>query len=160
MHAAGVFTVGGSHWREVGGYPAGLPHTQPEGSGPESEKQGDLGRRTCTMLSTPYHYTKSVLWIFNYICCSIVPSNAVWLDSIALCCLSWPSWFSQEACDCVQISPRRTDQGTGGLFACLLEDTCTTVVQCQHMQHHWILHSVFPTAIFTHLTLHGVLPTC
>ena len=49
MDAAGVFTVEGSHRREVGGYPAGLPHTQPEGSGPESEKQGDLGRRTCTM---------------------------------------------------------------------------------------------------------------
>ena len=49
MHAAGVFTVEDSHRREVGGYPAGLPHTQPEGSGPESEKQGDLGRRTCTM---------------------------------------------------------------------------------------------------------------
>ena len=49
MDAAGVFTVEGSHRREVGGYPAGLPHTQPEGSGPESEKQGDLGRNTCTM---------------------------------------------------------------------------------------------------------------
>ena len=51
-HAAGVFTVEGSHRREVGGYPAGFPHTQPGGSGPESEEQGDLGRRTCTMLHT------------------------------------------------------------------------------------------------------------
>ena len=45
IYAAGVFTVEGSHRREVGGYPAGLPHTQPGGSGPESEKQGDLYRQ-------------------------------------------------------------------------------------------------------------------
>ena len=64
MHAAGVFTVEGSHWRKVGGYPAGLPHTQPEGSGPESEKQGDLGRRTRTMLfySLPFMVTQTVCY--------------------------------------------------------------------------------------------------
>ena len=62
MHAAGVFTVEGSHRREVGGYPAGLSHTQPEGSGSESEKQGDLGRRTCTMLfnSLPLHKQRAM----------------------------------------------------------------------------------------------------
>ena len=79
MHAAGVFTIEGSHRKEVGGYPAGLPHTQPGGSGPESEKQGDLGRRTCTMLfySLPL-YKQCVMNInFSYNGCPIVPSNAV-----------------------------------------------------------------------------------
>ena len=52
MHAAGGFSIEGSHQREVGRYPTGLPHTQPGGSGPQSEKQGDLGRKMYTMLSS------------------------------------------------------------------------------------------------------------
>ena len=79
MYAAGVFTVEGSHRREVGGYPAGLPHTHPGGSDSESEKQGDLGRRTCTMLfySLPLHKQCVMNINFSYICCLIVLSNAV-----------------------------------------------------------------------------------
>ena len=45
----------------MGGYPAGLPHTQPGESGPESEKQGDLGSRSCTII-------QAVCLLLNYLC--------------------------------------------------------------------------------------------
>ena len=64
-----------------------------------------------------------VLWIF-----CLLLSTAVWMDLPSLCCLQWTPPSCQEAHQSLWNESRPAEQGTGGLFACLLEDTCAACV--------------------------------